>query len=320
MRERLDPQELDRLTLLRRVPLSAVLNLLERCTVRQLAQGERLLSAGEDNETMYMVLSGSLSVYLDAVEGEPVARLGAGQAVGELSVIDDSPASATVVAAEDTRLLAVDDETFWAMVAASHEFAVNLLLVLTARVRANNTVLTKNARLQRQLEREALFDGLTGLRNRRWLDQKFPRLARRSRMSGEPLSLLVIDVDHFKRFNDRYGHAAGDIVLRTVGSLVTECLRPTDVPARYGGEEIVVILPDTDLQGARSAAERVRSAVRDCELRGADGTDLGRLTVSIGVAELSSGEDHASLFARADAALYRAKHAGRDRVELDPTV
>jgi diguanylate cyclase (GGDEF)-like protein len=316
MRQRLQSDELQRLTVLRRVPLEAVLSLLERCEIRELAAGDRLLTIGAANDTMYLVLAGSLSVHLDdAGEAEPVARLLAGQTVGELSVIDESPASATVIAAEPTRLIAVDDETFWALVSRSHEFAVNLLLLLTQRVRANNSVLSAAARLQRQLERDALVDNLTGLHNRRWLDQKLPRLARRSRVSGEPLSLLVIDVDHFKRFNDSYGHAAGDLVLATLGRTLMECLRPTDMPARYGGEEIVVLLPDTDREGALIAGERVRRTIREKKLVTSTGDPLPAITVSIGVAELDESGDHAGLFSRADSALYRAKHGGRDRVE-----
>jgi diguanylate cyclase (GGDEF)-like protein len=315
MAERLDPKELGRLGILRGVPLESVTGLLQRCAVRQLATGECLLIKGAPNRTMYMILSGVLRVHLDSLESEPVARLEGGQTVGELSVIDESPASATVVAAEPSRLLVVEDDVFWRLVAASHEFAVNLLLLFAERMRANNTVLTRHASLRRQLEREALVDGLTGLHNRRWLDQKLPRLVRRAQRSGEPLSLLVVDIDHFKIFNDTFGHTTGDLVLATVAKTLTECLRPTDMTARYGGEELVVILPDTPLSGAVVAATRLLQRVRELELSDHEGQRLPQITVSVGAAELGEHADHALLFNNADAALYRAKHGGRDRVE-----
>ncbi|HEV8246594.1 MAG TPA: GGDEF domain-containing protein, partial [Polyangiaceae bacterium] len=284
------------------------------CPVRVLTKGEALLRSGQANETMYMLLSGRLSVHLDSAESEPVAFLDAGQTVGEMSVIDESPASAHVLAAETSRLLAIDEQTFWRLVEASHEFAVNLLLLLARRMRESNTSLAESARLKRQFEREATVDGLTGLRNRRFFDGMLSRLYERNRRDGTPLSLLVIDVDHFKKFNDSYGHAAGDDVLKVVAKTLGSCLRPTDQPARYGGEEFVVLLPATKLEGATVAAERLRKAVERAALR-SDGRDLPPVTVSIGVVELTDHPSASALFGAGDAALYSAKKNGRNRVE-----
>lgn len=312
---RLQPGELSRLHVLRRVGLESVWGLLERCRVQLLRSGERLLRAGQSNQIMYMVLAGRLSVHLDLPESEPVAYLEAGQTVGEISVIDDSPATAHVTAACPTRLLAVDEETFWRLVGASHEFATNLLLLLAQRMRVNTSLIMEGARLRRQLERDAMVDGLTGLHNRRWLNDKAPRLVERHGRGAVPLSVLVVDVDHFKRFNDDYGHSAGDQVLAVVARTLSTSLRPTDLAARYGGEEFVVLLPDTDLAGAATAAERLRIAVGGTTVPTHDGRVLPPITVSIGVAELVAGESATALIDRADAALYRAKKTGRNRVE-----
>src|SRR5437899_11010014 len=107
-------------------------------------------------------------------------------------------------------------------------------------MRANNSAICEGARERRRLVRDAMVDGLTGLYNRRWLDQRLPRLVERYARSGEPLSMAMIDVDHFKSFNDTYGHAAGDRVLAGVAEVIASCLRPTDLAGRYGGEGVVV--------------------------------------------------------------------------------
>jgi len=125
----------------------------------------------------------------------------------------------------------------------------------------------------------------------------------------------MLDIDHFKKFNDAYGHAAGDLVLSEVAATMQAQLRPTDSCARMGGEEFLVILPDTDAAGAVVAADRLRKAIRDTALALSDGKPLPALTVSIGVAQAGAEEKASDMVSRADAALYRAKNGGRDRVE-----
>lgn len=194
---RLHPSELATLHILRRVSPESIWGLLEHCPVRTLEPGEKLLVKGQSNRTMYMILSGRLRVHLDAAESEPLAFIESGQTVGEMSVIDDSPVSAHVIAASRVRLLAVNEETFWLLIAASHEFATNLLLLLAQRMRAGNFTILENGRLRRQLEHDSTTDALTNLHNRRWLDANLPRLVQRYQWSHEPLSLAMLDVDHF---------------------------------------------------------------------------------------------------------------------------
>lgn len=307
---KLDPSELYNLKVLQGVSLASVEQLLESCDVRTLARGDVLLNMGQPNRYMYMILSGSLSVHLEDTASEPVAVLEAGETVGELSVMDESPASAFVVAASPARLLVVDEPHFWNLVNASHDFAINLLLSLAKRLRANNTTVSSNIKLQREYKRNAMIDGLTGLYNRRWIDEALPRFVTRYGRSGHPLSVLMIDVDHFRTFNNTYGHAIGDKVLTTVARVLRENLRPTDLVARYGGEEFLVILPDTNVEAGRQCAERVRTSVAAERLEDVD----TRITISLGGACLKESELMASLLARADEALYASKDSGRDKV------
>ena len=165
-----------------------------------------------------------------------------------------------------------------------------------------------------RLERLGATDGLTGIYNRRFLDEMLPREVSRSQRSGAPLALLMMDIDRFKRFNDRHGHQAGDEALRGVARTLAHHLRSGDFVARYGGEEFAVVLPGAGLKPALMTAERLRAALQSAAI--GDG-----LTVSVGVAALpESAGDESSLVAAADAALYAAKVAGRNTVRAAPAV
>jgi diguanylate cyclase (GGDEF)-like protein len=315
---KLDPEDLLRLKVLEGVDHLAAAHHLAACAVRTLEPGEILVTMGEATGMMFMILSGRMSVHLEGgPSSEPVAYLDAGETVGELGVLDARPASAHVVAASIARVLAVDDKTFWGLVDASHDFAINLLVLLAGRLRANNTTVANNIRLQREYKRNAMVDALTGLYNRRWLEDALPRFVNRFRRSGEALALLMVDVDHFKRINDEHGHPAGDSVLIAVAHAIRAGLRPTDNVARYGGEEFAVVLPDTAARAALGVAERLRAAVSMTPVRDPAGKLLPNVTISIGGAVLgASCEDSRALVAAADGALYLSKQGGRDRVTL----
>jgi diguanylate cyclase (GGDEF)-like protein/PAS domain S-box-containing protein len=167
-------------------------------------------------------------------------------------------------------------------------------------------------RLQSELERLAAFDELTGLGNRRHLLQTMEQEFERARRYARPLALMVIDVDHFKAVNDRHGHAAGDLVLQRLSAAFVEALRETDRVGRLGGEEFAAVLPESNVEQARNAAERVRAAVAALRVPH-DGAVISP-TVSIGVAEVRPGHDVQQVLARADEALYAAKRDGRNRV------
>ena len=165
------------------------------------------------------------------------------------------------------------------------------------------------------VRQESLVDPLTGLANRRAFDQHISAAIAEATTEGGDLCVLMGDVDHFKKFNDTWGHATGDQVLRLVAQCFKSNVKGRDTAARFGGEEFVVILPDTSLTNARRVAEQIRKAVESKKIvKRSTGETLGSITLSIGVAQFSKGETAADAINRADTCLYAAKHAGRNRV------
>src|ERR1700752_336653 len=182
------------------------------------------------------------------------------------------------------------------------------------------------SQLQTNLEavrNESLPDPLTSLANRKYFDPALDKFIAHSVATGEPLALLLADIDHFKAFNDTYGHLTGDQVLRLVAMALKQTVKGQDIAARYGGEEFAIILPNTTLRSAVTVADHIRRAVMTKELmKRSTGEHLGRITVSVGAATLRKDDSGSSLIERADNALYAAKRYGRNRVmcETDPEV
>lgn len=176
--------------------------------------------------------------------------------------------------------------------------------------------MTDQKRAEQALKALASSDGLTGLANRRSFDSALAVEWARAQRTGSPLSLLLVDVDHFKLYNDLHGHQKGDDCLRAVGSAMAADLRPADVAARYGGEEFAVLMPDSTHGIALGVAERLREAISRLRMAHGAAAAGSHVTLSIGVATEVPSEDMCSdfLVARADQALYAAKHSGRDRV------
>lgn len=165
------------------------------------------------------------------------------------------------------------------------------------------------------VRQEAMTDSLTGLVNRRYLDDALIDTAKQCNVQNQSMALLVLDIDHFKRFNDTYGHQLGDVVLKQVARCLTANTKGRDIAGRFGGEEFVIILPDTDLDGAMAVAEQIRANVAGKQIiLKSSGKSLGQITLSIGAATMNKDEDVAETLHRADEALYAAKDAGRNRV------
>ena len=204
------------------------------------------------------------------------------------------------------------------LVQRERDEAYHALREMQEQLREMNAQLAQS---NRELHRISSLDGLTGIANRRQFDEVLEREWQRSVRNDSPLSLILLDIDYFKLYNDHYGHQAGDDCLRLVARTLDRVVqRPTDLVARYGGEEFVVVLPDTDQAGAQAVARELLSEVCNLGILHEDSLSANHLTLSLGTATRCSGQFRtaADLLAAADQALYLAKEQGRNRVETSP--
>ncbi|MBK1649420.1 diguanylate cyclase response regulator [Rhabdochromatium marinum] len=228
--------------------------------------------------------------------------------------LKEDPATSAIPVIFVTAKDSVDDEAYGLNIGAVDYIAKPFHLpVVRARVKTHVNLKLKTD----LLENLAMIDGLTYIPNRRRFDQLLSQEWDRACREGHALTLAMIDVDHFKAYNDHYGHGAGDDCLRQVATALNDSLRrPGDFVARYGGEEFAMLLPNTDDPGACTTAERARQAVFDKHLPHAHSSVTDRVTVSIGVASTAPRTPHAEILLKAaDEALYAAKHGGRNRCE-----
>jgi diguanylate cyclase (GGDEF)-like protein len=274
----------------------AVAAMLADCAVVRVARGRRIEDGGQAR--LYIVLSGQLEIAPDAHAGDDgdrgtgssmgigngTSRILPGESVGEQAVLDEAANLAALTAIEDSELLVIESATVWALIERSNVLARNLLRLLSFRIRAANAQLRRRQKLGEFYRQLSLNDPLTGLYNRAWLGEMLPKLAARAAQDGSSLSLVMIDLDHFKRFNDTHGHIAGDAALAAAAGIIRSALRPTDFAVRYGGEEMLAVLPDTSPQLATLVAERLCQRLRLAVVFPDMRLPLPHLTGSFGVA------------------------------------
>ena len=300
-----DLRQIRQLRLFQNVAANNLQQLLSEFCACDLDSSEILLSPFNRNQHLYLLLEGELKVYLGSLDNQPVSTLRPGDCAGEISVIDNERPSAYVVATQPSRVLRLHRESLVSLFGQSPELMQNLLQLLCERVRQGNRLILDS-------EQNANIDILTGCFNRRWLEHVYERESTRCAFNGQPLCMLMLDVDHFKAYNDQHGHLAGDYALCLVAHTLRNQLRPKDSMVRYGGEEFVILLPELDAADARTIGERLRQSLEQVGSFYSPVGVLPGVTISIGMAQMQERDGLETLIARADAALYKAKQQGRN--------
>ncbi|MFZ6722743.1 diguanylate cyclase [Undibacterium sp. Ji49W] len=295
-----------------------IADIIKDCQVVKARTGQIVLDANSSGARLFIVLKGALGVSRLTENSNhlenTITQYLPGECVGEISVLDEEIHSATISAISDSELLLIEAETLWKLIDESNGVARNLLQLLSFRIRAANAQIRNRQKVGEFYRQLSMVDGLTGLHNRAWLNAQLPGMIEYAHAAGAPLSIIMVDLDHFKRFNDDYGHLLGDDALQTAAKVLNAGLRPSDFAARYGGEEMMVILPGASNKSAMGVAQRLCNRLGKTKIFSDRQKILPHITGSFGVATLSPGQDINALISTADAALYRAKAAGRNQV------
>lgn len=291
--------------LFRNIDLDEILDLIETCERIHMPRGERLLEAGTDNYYLYLVLSGELNVYPGGPRLPKHAILETGDCVGEMSLIDGNPVSALVVTARDCELLAIPHDTLWSMVERAPGIARNLLDTMSGRVRRDNLAVVAGQTRSLEFELATKVDPVSGLHNRHWMTNAFPRAIARCERDGDPLCLVLIEIEDFRQFSERYGPVVTESALRAIATHFTESLRTHDLLARYREGSFAILLPHAATQQGMHIAERLSKGISSISVA-IDHGMTATVTASFGVAPLGLGDSLESLIATATAALHRA--------------
>ena len=292
--------------LFQQVDAEKMQRILELFSCHPLEKDSLLLTPEHPNDYLYLIIEGQLSVHLSSTDTPPVGFINIGEYTGEVSFLDHQHPSALVVASQPSMVMRLHRRYLSQIYAITPVIQHNLLTALCGRIRSGNNSLVFS-------EHNAHIDSLTKLPNRRWLDYAFQRERQNSTNNKQPLCMIMLDVDHFKDYNDQHGHLAGDAVLQFISEQLREQLRPHDSLARFGGEEFVILLPNLSLFEASQVAERLRSCLATLSHIPSRQPPLPSVTISLGVAEFSPEDELTCLLHKADIALYQAKQQGRNR-------
>ena len=290
---------------------------------RRLKKDEILFNEGDEGQELYIVESGKLGVSVKTKDGADldIAEFGPGDFFGEMSIFEQEPRSATCYTKSASVLQSLHEADLLSMIENDPVPAMKIMLRMLSitKNRLDNTgsFLTEMVQWGEAARKRSITDELTGFFNRRYLDEALPSLIKAARDEKKPLSICMLDLDHFRQINEQISHAVGDEVIQKAVSILKGALLPTDTPVRYGGDEFVILMPGTSPADGAWRAENVRSGLNALDLLKDYECSVKQVTTSIGIACFP---DHAKNVSRlkeaADQALYQAKEEGRNRVKV----
>ncbi|MFW6368120.1 MAG: GGDEF domain-containing protein [Spirochaetota bacterium] len=288
------------------------------------AESDRILfREGDEGDRLFVIRSGRVGITVNVSSGEPfeVASFGPGECFGEMTLFDNAPRSATCTTREFTSFYTLDVSDFDRLIRAHPSIAIKIMYrmlnITTERLSNSSNFLSDMVQWGEGARKRAITDEFTGLYNRRYLDEAIEEQLANARASGKPLAVMMFDLDHFHAINDTYGEKVGDQVIKDLVPIIRSVFRESDYPARYGGDEFTVLLPDTDSSTALHIAQELVKKVATVDTLSRQGGPISTATTSVGVAVFPDhGRTGKELSDRADAALYQAKEGGRNQARV----
>jgi diguanylate cyclase (GGDEF)-like protein len=288
-----DVSQLTDLGLFKGANMMSISSILNQAPIVDLPAGETLHEAGQPVTSLHLLLSGKLDVYLQAAdtETEPVDLLEPGSCIGELAMVAGKTSQQTLVAQEDCCLLVLDENTLMGLVNSSHTVARNFLFHLMQSLRVDQAITGSGddtTDLKDKFKVNSNVDELTGLHNWHWMESMLDRQVMRSATDQVPLSLMLFDIDQFMTFYADFGEDIANQALYTIAQLLVDNVRPTDLYARYEDDKFLVVLPDTDLEGAKVLAARIQNVIKETQISIPGECLLPPLTVSCGLVQMKA--------------------------------
>jgi diguanylate cyclase (GGDEF)-like protein len=294
--------------LFQKVKNSTLTSMLMNTTRVRLAADQILLTPGQHNDRIYVVLSGRLRAQLNADDAKPLALFGIGECVGEMSMFDDNLVSAYVIATTDCELLAIEHTEAWSVLNRSLQASHNLLALLANRIRSTNRTLAEWAGNAQSFRALNCVNAVTGIYNRHWLSDNIGRLILRHTMNQQPSAFVLLKVDNFGLFDAGFGRLGSEQVQRTIAETMLRCLRPNDVAVHINADQFAIFLPQAGTDNAQAVADRLLEEIDRMVIGTPSGDALAPVTLSIGIGLPQPGDTLDSLIARTLPAMHRAKN------------
>ena len=292
--------------LFRKVKSSMLASLLMKATRVMLAPEQTLMTPGQQNDRIYIILSGRLRVQVTVYDTNPLALLGAGECVGEMSMFDDDCASSYIIAATDCELLSIPHAEVWAILNESLQASHNMLNILANRVRSSNRVLAENMESMHGYQPLNYVDAITGVYNRRWLSENIVRLTQRHIRNNQRCAFILLKAENLKQFAAQFGSLGSDEAQRTIAQTMLRCLRPNDVATHISEDLFAILLPQTEQENANIVTGRLLAEISQTTIATPSGDALPPITLSVGISQLQPRDTLDSLIARATSAMCSA--------------
>lgn len=292
---------------------------LEKSSPLNLSAGEILIWPGDRNDRLYFIINGRLKVQSSLSDAEPIALLGEGECIGEMSILGDDTHSAYVLAATDCCIVSFNQHTLWALIENSHQAAVNMLKMMANRVRIGDQPTDKGSEQSYGFATPSVIDDMTGHYKWSHTQKIFERLLFRSNKFDQSCGLIILEIDNFKNYSVLHGELGSDQVIRTVAQTILNCMRPHDVAGHLFGCRFAILLSNMNsISDGMSAAERLRKMINQAAIVLPSGDKLPPVTASIGISQSKTEDDLLAFTNRSEQALQQALITGGNCVMQYP--
>lgn len=295
--------------LFKKVKSSILASLLMKTTRGRLEAEQILLTPGQQNDCIYIILSGRLRAQINTYDAKPLALFGMGDCVGEMSMFDDNQVSAYVISVTNCELLLISHADAWAVLNESLQASHNMLTILADRMRSSNRILAENMEYAQGYKALDFVNTVTGIYNSRWLSENTSRLIHRYTVNHQPCFFILLRVENFGQLETHFGSLGGEQAQRTIAQTMLRCLRPNDVTAHMSEDQFAIFLPQADLEGVERVAGRLLEEIAHTSIATPTGDALPPTTLSVGISQLQPNDTLDSLIARAHSAMRSAQSA-----------